>query len=114
MTFKYKGPKYDVDRQPWGVDQRIKDNLLVDDSDVLPHGMRIDFEASANLVNFDGPPESLNHLPQYGWDETMDLRFDARGTLVQTKNPEVVLKSRAGERVRLQILRSTGQVRRFR
>ena len=109
--FTYDGPKYDVDRQPWGVDQRIKDNLLVDDSNVLPHGIRIDFDACVNLANFDCPPPSLNHLPQYGWDGTVDLRFDARGMLVQTRNPEIVLRDRTGECVRLQILRSTGRTR---
>ena len=109
--FRYEGPIYEVDAQPWGVDQRIKDNLLVDDSNALPHGITIDFGACVNLANFDCPPRSPNHLPQYGWDYTNDLRFDARGTLVQTRNPEIVLEDRRRERVRLQILRSTGRTR---
>ena len=113
-VFTYDGPKYDVDRQPWGVDQRIKDNLLVDDANVLPHGIRIDFDASVNLDNFDCRAQGTNHVPQYGWDLTNDLRFDARGTLVQTRNPEIVLRNGAGEFVRLQVLRSTGRVRKLR
>ena len=112
-VFQYVGPKYDVDRQPWGVDQRLRDNFLVDEANVLPHGITIDFEASANLVNFDDPPKTIRDMPQYGWDYTKDLRFDARGTLVQAVNPEVVLKNRTGEVVRLQILRSTGRTRRL-
>jgi len=111
--FEYQGPKYEVNRQLWGVDQRIKDNLLVDDSNVLPHGITVDFEASTNLVNFDDPPQTIDDMPQYGWDRTKDLRFDAGGTLVQTVNPEVVLKSGDGEFVRLQVLRSTGRTRKL-
>ena len=113
-VFTYDGPKYDVDRQPWGVDQRIKDNLLVDDANVLPHGIRIDSDASVNLANFDCRAQATSHVPQYGWDLTNDLRFDARGTLVQARNPEIVLRSEAKESVRLQVLRSTGRVRKLR
>jgi prepilin-type N-terminal cleavage/methylation domain-containing protein len=112
--FIYNGPIYDVDRQTWGVDERVKDNLCVDDSDVLPHGIRVDFDASVNIINYDGLAQSLNHVPQYGWDYTKDLRFDARGTLVQTQNPEIVLKDKAGQMVRLQVLRSTGRIRKLR
>ena len=113
-VFSYNGPVYDVDRQPWGVDQRIRDNLLVDDTDVLPHGIRIDFDASVNVDNFDCQAQTTTHVPQYGWDLTNDLRFDARGTLVQTQNPEIVLKDKAGQIVRLQVLRSTGRIRKLR
>jgi prepilin-type N-terminal cleavage/methylation domain-containing protein len=113
LLFEYHGPVYDVSVQSWGLDQRIEDNLKVDDSNVLPSSIHLDLAASANVVNFDPPPLSNNDLPQYGWDYTPDLRFDARGTLVQTRNPELVLRNRTGESMRLQVLRSTGRMRKL-
>jgi len=112
--FNYTGPKYDVDAGDWRIDERIKDNLLVDDENRLPFGVDVDEAASDNLMNFDAPPQNENVLPYYGWDETVDLRFGRTGTLVQTRNPEVVLRNRDGEKRRFQVLRNTGRVRALR
>ena len=106
-------PQLEVNQYDWGIDSRIKDNLLVDDEIVIPHGIFINFGASTNLMNYDKKPKTSNDMPQYGWDETRDLRFDSRGTLVQSRNPELVLENPDGERMALQVLRSTGRVRKL-
>ena len=95
----------------WRINEQIRDNLLVDDEIFLPHGILVNYAKSTNLMNFDAPPTTENCLPQYGWDYTKDLRFDQRGTLVQAKNPEIVLEDRAGEMIQFQVLRSTGRIR---
>ena len=114
-SFEYEGPRYDVDRA--SVDHpgspRTQDNLKVDDHIWLPHSITVDFGASKFLTNYDKPPESANDVPQYGWDETEDLRFNVIGVLVQAQNPEIVLKDTMGEHMRLQILRSTVRVRKL-
>ena len=108
--FRYDGPKYDVS-SPW--DPKTKDNLKVDDQIRLPHAIKVDFDASQHLMNYDKPPKDLSDMPQYGWDCTPDLRFNMAGVLVQAQNPEIVLVNKAGEQRRLQVLRSTGRVRRL-
>ena len=108
--FEYQGPRYEVD-YPWTP--QVRDNLLVDCEIVIPHGIFISLEKSTNLMNYDKRPLTTNDMPQYGWDETMDLRFDSRGTLVQSRNPELVLENPDGETMKLQVLRSTGRVRKL-
>jgi prepilin-type N-terminal cleavage/methylation domain-containing protein len=112
VRFVYNGPIEDVDR--YG----LKDNLKVDDHIFLPHDIKVDFKQSKNLINYDKKPESDQDSPQYGWDETPDLRFNVAGVLIQARNPEVVLvkESRRPEQehIRLQVLRSTARLRRMR
>jgi hypothetical protein len=112
--FAYDGPLYDVDGTAYRVPNRIRDNFLVDEEIQLPHQVRVDREASVNLVNFDAPPDGNPlHRPQYGWDTTDDLRFAITGVLAQSLNPEIVLVNNVRERVRLQVLRSTARVRKL-
>ncbi len=122
VSYSYTGPRYDVNSQDWRSPNQIKDNLKVDDNVYLPYSIRIDVDCSTNLINYDKPPLSASDMPQYGWDYTKDLRFNMNGMLVQSQNPEVMLKmvefTRTAshqevvlERMRLQIMRSTGRVR---
>jgi len=113
VQFVWDGPKYDVDGWSWRVPHRVKDNLKVDDHIMLPHAVKVDFDTSRNLVNYDAPPQGVLDMPQYGWDYTRDMRFNLAGVLVQAQNPEIVLVNTAEEHMRLQILRSTGRVRRL-
>ncbi|KPJ53552.1 MAG: hypothetical protein AMS16_05230 [Planctomycetes bacterium DG_58] len=96
--FAYDGPRYDIS-SPW--DPKTKDNLKIDEDIRLPHSIRIDFQASTQLTNYDPPPNRVSDTPQYGWDYTPDLRINMAGVLVQAKNPEVVLVNNAGEHMRL-------------
>lgn len=107
VQFVYNGPFEDVDR--YG----LRDNLKVDDHIFLPHSIKIDFEKSANLINYDKKPQNDQDSPQYGWDLTPDLRFSVAGVLIQARNPDLVLvnNSRLPEYMRLQVLRSTARVR---
>jgi len=113
LRFVYDGPKEDVDGWSWRVPNRVKDNLLVDDEIVLPHGIRVDFDASQRLVNYDARPHGVLDRPQYGWDDTMDLRLNIAGVLVQTQNPEIVLVDALGDTMTLQVLRSSSRVRKL-
>ena len=108
--FVYDGPKYNIS-SPW--EPKTKDNLRIDEHISLPHSIRIDFRKSTHLMNYDPPPKHVNDIPQYGWDHTVDLRFNMAGVLVQAKNPEIVLANNAGEYMRLQILRSTARLRKL-
>ena len=114
-SFEYEGPKLDVDQasddQPGSP--RTQDNLKVDDHIFLPHAIRVDGTASKRVVNYDKPPQTVDDTPQYGWDETPDLRFNMAGVLVQAQNPEIVLVDKSGEHMRLQILRNTARVRKL-
>jgi len=112
-SFEYHGPKLDVDTASSDDpgSPATQDNLKVDDHIFLPHGIRVDMTASKRLVNYDKPPQHIDDVPQYGWDETPDLRFNIVGIMVQAQNPEIVLVDRRGEHMRLQILRSTARIR---
>ena len=111
-VFKYQGPLYDIDRRNWRAKHAIKDNLKVDDHIFLPYGIKVDFQKSKNLINYDKKPGTKMDSPQYGWDETRDLRFNIVGVLIQARNPEVVLvnNTRPLEYIRLQVLRSTARL----
>lgn len=125
-SFSYSGPRYDVKSQNWQSPNEIRDNLKVDENIFLPHNIMVDYDpvtGSKHLMNYDEPPSGTdgpNHMPQYGWDYTKDLRFNMTGTLVQAQNPEIVLKllqyanrtpEVVMERMRLQVLRSTARLR---
>ena len=112
--FKYDGPILDVDAEDTsGPSGRTQDNLMVDDHIVLPYGITLDEDMSTYLVNYDKRPLTLTDMPQYGWDDTYDLRFNMMGVLVQNKNPEVVLVGSDKQSVRLQIMRSTARVKKL-
>ena len=110
--FEYTGPRLNVDAEdPDHPGPRTKDNLMVDDHIRLPYSITLDETMSTYLANYDKRPTSLKDMPQYGWDDSYDLRFNMMGVLVQNKNPEIVLMNGIGERVRLQVMRSTARVR---
>ncbi|HUU43007.1 MAG TPA: prepilin-type N-terminal cleavage/methylation domain-containing protein [Planctomycetota bacterium] len=113
VQFVYDGPRFDVDGWSWRVPHNVKDNLLVDDEIRLPHGITVDFDKSLRLINYDARPRGVLDRPQYGWDDTEDLRFNLAGVLVQTQNPEIVLKDAQDETMTLQVLRSASRVRRL-
>jgi type II secretory pathway pseudopilin PulG len=113
LVFNYTGPRYDVNGTGYQLPFRIKDNLKVDEEIYLPHSIKVDFAASTHLINYDKPPQTTLDMPYYGWDYTKDLRFNMTGTLVQAQNPEIVLVNTIGEHMRLQVLRSTGRVRKL-
>ena len=110
--FGYPDPPYYNISSYW--EPKTKDNLKVDDHIQLPYGITVNFAESSHLINYDkAPAGDPSAMPQYGWDYTRDLRFNMAGILVQAQNPEIVLQNKANERMRLQILRSTGRVRRL-
>jgi hypothetical protein len=114
-VFRYNGPIYDIDRGNWRSTHWIKDNLKVDDHIFLPQGIKVELEKSKNLINYDKRPHIMMDTPQYGWDDTRDLRFNIAGVLIQAKNPDVVLANSLTppEYLRLQVLRSTARVRKL-
>jgi len=113
MRFVWTGPKYDVNGWAWPWVHRVKDNFKVGEDIALPYSITVDNSTSTNLINYDKPPQTTLDIPQYGWDYTRDLRFSLTGTLVQAQNPEIVLMNTMGEHMRLQVLRSTGQLRKL-
>ena len=81
------------------------------DDDIVEY----DFPNCANLTNYDS-----EQAVRYGWDQTADFRFNMKGVLVQAQNPEVVLRSKRvngktgqPDRMRLEVMRSTGRLRRL-